>query len=326
MAELDRATRVRRELFLRVLFPTKPPPAVARQMVQLMREVRLAPGDVLFRRGDEPKNGYFVIQGEVELAADGEDPWRFGPGSVVGVLDWNAQRPHRRTAVALTEMEMLVVSTDEWAEIFEDNLDYAAHVREVQGRSVHQLVLGLAPDGGFAPRQLSPEEALEVGVLEGTMVERLVALRACPMFERASVQALTELARCAELIRAERGDLVIRPGAAGASFYVVMAGLVDVERRVAPELRAPFGPGDLILSGAALSHELGEYAVSARTDALLMRLGASDLDDVAEDHFELVRSMFRGVALHREQLLNEKLRRAKQAKIAPIDGENRAAS
>jgi CRP-like cAMP-binding protein len=330
MADDDRATRVRRELFLRALFPNKPPPAVARQMVQIMRELELNAGDVIYQKGEEANRAYFVCRGEVELAVDGEEPWRFDAGSVVGVLDLNLQRPRSRTARALSDVLLLEVPSDEWLEIFEDNLEFATTVRRGQGAGLHALLQDLSPDGGFAPRPpLTPEEAIEAEVLEGTMVERLVALRACRHFETASVQSLVELARRAQVVRVRRGEAVVRPGGGGAWLYVVIAGLVDIERRLAPAVAATFGPGDLLLGAAAHGGALGDYAVTARSDALVMSMRSADIDDVSEDHFDLVRSLLRGGALDREHLLGVKLRRARAlAEAAPsaLTESRRAAS
>ncbi|NUO48662.1 MAG: hypothetical protein HOV80_07385, partial [Polyangiaceae bacterium] len=59
MPEIDRATRVKRELFLRVLLPTKPPPAVARQLVTLMVDRRYEAGDVIYEQGGQADTVYF---------------------------------------------------------------------------------------------------------------------------------------------------------------------------------------------------------------------------------------------------------------------------
>lgn len=318
MPEIDRATRVKRELFLRVLLPTKPPPAVARQLVTLMVDRRYEAGNVIYEKGSPADTVYFIVEGEVELVGEeGDEPWRFGPGSIIGVIDMNAQRPRARTATALGTVQMLVVGREGWFEVFEDNLEYSSQVRTVQGKALHQFRLDLGSDGGFDLRHLTPEQALEAAVVEGTMVERLVALRAALHLETTSVQSIAELAKRAELMRASRGDIILSPGGAGNAIYFVLAGMVDVERRVAPPLAAAFGPGDLVLGGAAFAGGLNEYAVTARTDATLLRLQFSDIDDVAEDHFELVRAMLRGVALERENLMGLRARRQRKPTIPP---------
>ncbi|MBL9024667.1 MAG: cyclic nucleotide-binding domain-containing protein [Myxococcales bacterium] len=325
MAEIDRATRVKRELFLRVLMPTRPPPAIARQLVSVMKDSVAEPGEIIYEQGTESDAIFFVIDGEVELTSDSEEPWRFQGGSIIGVIDVNLQRPRSRTATALTRTDLLVIKREEWLEIFEDNLEYASQVRQVQASAVHALRQELGADGGFEPKSLSPEEALEAAVVEGTMVERLVALRSSVHFQSASVQALAELAARGETVRVSRGDIVLRPGGAGRGIYFVVAGIVEVERRVAPEIHAAFGPGELVLGGAGLSGDLNEYVVVARTDATLLRLTVADLDDVSEDHFDLTRSFLRAMGLEREQIMNLRARRqrdrARSVSVAPPPAE-----
>ncbi len=317
MAETDRATRIRRELFLRALIPTKPPPAVARQLVRAMRDVKLSAGDVVYERGSEPKSVFFIVRGEVTATDDIEHAWTFGVGAVVGILDMNIGRPRSRTATAVGDVELLEIAREDWLEIFEENLQYAVNVRRIQGESLHEIRLGLGPGGGFPPLQITADDGLDAPALEGTLVECLVTLRASQQLETATVQGVAELSRRAELVRAERGDVILRPGAARRSLYFVAAGVVSVERRVAPEISAMFGVGSLLLGGASYCGCLNEYAVTARTDAGLFRVGLADIDDVAEDHFDLFRSMFRSVAIEREQLMMQRAKRTAESVRPP---------
>jgi CRP-like cAMP-binding protein len=309
----DRAERIRRELFLRVLTPTKPPPSVARAIASAMREVRYGAGDLIYRKGDPASVVYFVAEGLVECVIEGEAAREFDAGSVVGILDLNLQRPRARTAYAKTDVVTLELVAEDWLDILEDNLPFQAESRKIVTGTLHDIMVDLAPDGGFPPVELPDEEEVRP-VLEGTMVERLVVLRECHHFSLASVQALVELARRGELVKASRGDLIWSPGAAGRRTLLVLAGIVDVERRMAPEIRASFGRGDLVLGAASFSGALNEYAVTAHTDALLMALAWSDVDDVTEDHFDVVRSTFYGSSVERERstAAREARRRAAQ--------------
>jgi CRP-like cAMP-binding protein len=304
--EIDRATRVKRELFLRSLFPGKPPGSVARQLLKLMRERSLREGEILYERGAEATEAYFLVEGSIELRGEDVEPWRFEKGSVLGMLDCSIQRPHGRQAIALSDVDVLAIKAEDWMEVFEENRGYARIVREVLGQFHHKVVLEMAPGGGFPPRQLTPVETLEVGVLEGSMVDRVVALRSSVHFETASVQSLCELAARGDIVRAEGSGRVLDPGGAGQRLFVVVAGVVEVERAVAPIVRAAFGPGDLVLGSASLAGLLTEYSMTACTDALVLWFGASDLDDVTEDHFDLARSMFRGISLERVRIMAAK--------------------
>ena len=307
--DIDRVIRVKRELFLRSLLPGKPPPAVARQLVKLMREQSLRAGEVLYERGAHATEAYFIVDGDVELIGENEEPLRFEKGSVLGMLDCTIERPRERRAVALNDVEVLVLDANDWMDVFEENLGYARLVREVLGRLHHELVLELAPGGGYPVRELAPEEALEVGVLEGSMVDRLVALRSSVHFERASVQSLVELAARGEVLRATRGARLLEAGQAGQRLFVVLAGIVEVERAREPVVRAAFGPGDLVTGNVSLAGLLEQYSMTAQTDALVLSFGAPDLDDVTEDHFDLARSIFRGISLDRVRAMQAKAKK-----------------
>lgn len=314
MPDDDRASRVQRELFLRALTAARPSPAVARAIANATREARFDVGDVLYREGESPETVFFIVEGKVELVTDGEEPWTFEDGDVVGVLDANMSRPHARTAVARSPVSALVIDAEDWLEVLADNLSFSAEARQNINRTLFDMVLSLSPDGAFpAPPEPDPDEV--PAVIEGKIIERVVALRQCLHFERASVQALVELARRADLIRAPRGATVIAPGAARKKLFVVMSGTVEIEHRSDPPLKATFGPSALVLGSSAFAGALNEFAVTALTDSVLVSLHWTDIDDVAEDHFDLSRALFRGAALDREQCMAERARRARASRF-----------
>ncbi|MEJ7729387.1 MAG: cyclic nucleotide-binding domain-containing protein [Polyangiaceae bacterium] len=307
-AELDRATRVKRELFLRALVPGKAPPPVARQLVKMMRELSAPRGAVLYQRGAPAKDAYFVYEGTVDLLAEGEASMPMEKGDVMGMIDCAIQRPRGRTAVARTDVDLLVIDAQDWMDVFEENLGYSRMVMDTLGRMQRPLVLELTPDGGVPARELGPEEALHAGVAAGTVVERLVALRSTMHFEVASVQSLCELAVRGDVLRATAGTRLLQPGEAGDRFFVVIAGLVEVERDD-PTVRITHGPGDLVLGNLSLAGALDEFRMSARTDAVLLTFPRSLLDDVIEDHFDLAQSIFRGIAIERDRLMTVRAQR-----------------
>jgi CRP-like cAMP-binding protein len=238
-------------------------------------------------------------------------------GDVLGMIDCAIQRPRTRTAVARTDVELLVLDAQDWMEVFEENLAYSRMTREALGRLQRPLVLELAPDGGFPARELTPEEALHVGVAEGTVVERLVALRSTMHLEVASVQSLCELAVRGDVLRATAGTRLLEAGEASDRFFVVIAGLVEVERDD-PTLHITYGPGDLVLGNLSLAGLLDEFRMIARTDAVLLSFPRSVLDDVIEDHFDLASSIFRGIAIERDRLMTVKAQRQLASQPPPM--------
>lgn len=301
----EQRSRVERELFLRAMSPARPPPEVARQIAQTLKDVYVKAGEVIFRRGDAPRASAFVVRGElVYEGVDGEDDQTFGPGSMIGILDLNIGRPRVRTAIAKTDLHLLEMNYDQWLEVLEDFPDFTATARRNVAATLHDVNLALAPSGGFD--EIAKAEAAEgrtsVGSREASLISRISMLRKTRHFEQASVHAIAQIAERGEILRPDAGDLVLRPGGARERLFFVMSGSVTVERRVAPELRATFGAGRIVLAGAAFSDALSSYTMMAGANAALLAFDLADLDDVADDHFDIVKSVLRGISIDRDQL------------------------
>jgi hypothetical protein len=301
----EQRSRVERELFLRAMSPARPTPEVARAIAQTLKDVYLKAGDVVFRRGDPPRAAAFLVRGElVYEGVDGEDDQSFGPGAMIGILDLNIGRPRMRTAIAKTDVHLLEMNYEQWLEVLEDFPDFTATARRNVAGTLHDVNLALAPNGGFD--DMAKAEAAEgrafAGSREADLISRITMLRKTRHFEQASVHAIAQIAERGEVLRPETGDLVLRPGGARDRAFFVMSGSVTIERRVAPELRATFGAGRIVLGGAAFSDALSSYSMMAGAKTTLLTFDLVDLDDVADDHFDIVRSVLRGISIDRDQL------------------------
>jgi CRP-like cAMP-binding protein len=301
----EQRSRVERELFLRAMTPARPTPEVARAIAQTLKDVYLKAGEVVFRRGDPPRAAAFLVRGElVYEGVDGEDDQTFGPGSMIGILDLNIGRPRVRTAVARTDVHLLEMNYEHWLEVLEDFPDFTAAARRTVSTTLHDVNLALAPGGGF--EDMAKAEADEGRSSEGSpeadLISRITMLRKTRHFEQASVHAIAQIAERGEVLRPEAGELVFRPGGSRDRWFFVMSGSVTVERRVAPELRATFGPGRIVLAGAAFSDALSSYTMMAGVKTTLLAFELIDLDDVADDHFDIVKSALRGISIDRDQL------------------------
>lgn len=317
--DVDRKTRVQRELFLRVLVLSKPKPAVARALAAAITDVRFAPGDTIYRRGEDPEAQWWITSGEVDLVSDdeGEDPWHFGAGAVIGILDVILSRPRARTAIARTEVEAMQLRADDWLEVLEDNPDYMAELRrDVPTDMFDKFHCALPPDGGWPPPTADDGRA---AWLDMTAVERLVALRESHYFETASVQAVVELSRLAEVRFLKPGETLFDVGEVGEHVDLVAAGIVSLEQTVAPFLRGRFGRGQLIGGGAAFTPRLTTFRAVAEVESIVLRIRHGDLDDACEDHFDLARAISRGTALDRDALMSLRGRRQREAaaSVAP---------
>ena len=300
MALDDRALLLQREMFFRVTGLTKPPIAVARALAQAASDLYFEPGATLFQRGDEPDGIYFIVEGEVMLEAPDEEPWHFDTGSVVGVLDVNLERPRARTATAQTHVHAMFVQGEDFLEVLEDNFDYAIGSRGAVAGDLHKFVIELAPSGGF--EDPPPQDELDV-LPEMNAVARLVVLRSLPLFFRASVQALASVAGVAESIELEPSQVLFEAGGSVGFIYVVAWGIIEITRALDPVVHARFGPSQLVGGAGTFGGKLSEYGARATTRATVLRIALADLDDVAEDHYDLTRSVIQGLAIEREKLM-----------------------
>jgi CRP-like cAMP-binding protein len=296
----DRAQILQRELFFRVLTTAKPPVAVARALAQSIEDVYFEPGEVIFERGADPDAIFFLVDGEVSLEAPDEDPWTFTRGGVVGILDVNLERPRARTATARGRVHAMRLLGEDWLEILEDNFEYALGARRAVAIDLHKVVLELAPSGGFED---PPAHDGVDAVPDMNAVARLVVLRGTEGFSSASVQALASLASVAEVIDFAAGDRVFDHGDAPPAVFVVASGVVDVERGEDPIVRAAFGAGTVLGGASSFGGVLSQYRAVSRTTSTLLSIKFTDLDDVAEDHFDVTRSITKRLGVERERLM-----------------------
>jgi CRP-like cAMP-binding protein len=310
--DVDRKTRVQRELFLRVLVLSKPSPGVARAMASAITDVHFAPGEMIFRRGEDAEAQWWITSGEVDMVTEsGEDPWHFGPGSVIGIVDVILSRPRARSAIARTDVEAMELRAEDWLEVLEDNPEYMAQLRrDVPGDMYDKWHVPLAPDGGWP--EPTPDDG-RAQWLEMTSVERLVALRESHYFKTASVQAVVELSRLAEVRLLAPGETLFDVGQVGERIDLVAAGIIAAEGTTSPFLRGRFGRGQVVGGGAAFSDRLSTFRAVAEVESIVLRIRHGDLDDACEDHFDLARSISRGTALDREGLMILRGKRQREA-------------
>lgn len=313
------ALRVEHELFIRSFFDLRPPDRMVQQLSSGLRDVVFPAGSEIYHQGDPAENLYFLIRGEVALEAPGEEPWKFGPQSMLGVLDASAGRPYSRTARVVRDVAALTMSFREYVDVMEDHFDYTKNSLELGCREMHERSLQLAPevfDLPAAPAEplvpLAPTHA-RAGRNALPLMDRVLVLRRCQVFSRTSVQALVTLAKHVEVERWTPGDVMFGPGDPAPHLRLVAAGEVLVTRQD-PEVAARFGPGELLLRQAALGADLHAYRAEAATAAVTLRLLKEDLFDIAEDHFSLIGSLFAYLGRENERtrrLLAERERKAK---------------
>lgn len=283
-----------RELFLRSALPDLTSDAAAR-LIELLEPLEAPAGTLLFQAGDASTRFYFVSAGEVVMESADQPELRFGPRSIVGIIDATLDRPHRRSARATRDSSLLVARSSAWFDLMEDDPQLSSGTTVSLARQVHAQWLergGLNEAVSDAPPP--PATPLE-------LYEKLLALRDAQLLRAAGLQATASLAEVAEELRLEAGEALFEEGGANR-LYLLVHGAVEISRR-APPLTATHRAGSLIGGPAALAHELPDYSARALTAAVVLRISDDDYYDQAETHPELVRSALAYLLGVREALL-----------------------
>jgi CRP-like cAMP-binding protein len=288
----DVANRVGLEIFVRSFLGLRPPERVMRQLAGMLREIDLPKGTVMFERGAPPNEIFMIQEGQVALVGEDDSRWTFEDQSMLGVVDATLGRPYQRTAVVERRVIGAKVRFADYLEVLEDDFDFTRAAFERATHVAYETGLRLGPENVFPPpseTELLGNRSDDDRPLE--MVEKLEVLHRSQLLLDAPVQPLVSLANAAEEVRLDDGDVLFSIGDRCDAIYTVATGMVKAER-TDPDVRARFGPGDLVSGGAALSSERHLLDARALSKTRVLRITKEDLYDVMEDHFGVVRAVF----------------------------------
>ncbi len=99
-----------------------------------LRDVELAPGDILIRQGAMPDDVYVLEDGTVEVTRDGERIATLGAGDVVGEIA--LVDPQRRTATvqAATPVRAVALNLRDLPEMASEMPEIVRHLRTIAER------------------------------------------------------------------------------------------------------------------------------------------------------------------------------------------------
>ena len=99
-----------------------------------LRDIELAPGDILIRQGAMPDDVYVLEDGTVEVTRDGERIATLGAGDVVGEIA--LVDPQRRTATvqAATPVRAVALNLRDLPEMASEMPEIVRHLRSIAER------------------------------------------------------------------------------------------------------------------------------------------------------------------------------------------------
>ncbi len=296
-AAVEGTRHLSRSLWLRGLLGNISPRPEIDVLAARMREVLIAKGERLYRRGGAADDIGFIVSGTIRQGD--REGLRFRSGDVLGFIDAMQGRAHRHDAVALEDTVVLLLSVEDWLEFLEDNFDF---LQKMMLTRVTRLPLRTY-DGEETSKllRLSGEELLEPKEKRRSAlyVRMLLALHACLLFRNASIQAVAQLARSARTIAVSE-QTPLRRWAKG--IFVVIEGQVQFQaRRGEVELDEIAGPSELLGSVVPLGEALEEFVVIGRPRGRVLFIDQELFFDVMEDHFDLALSVLSFIAVQIEE-------------------------
>ena len=316
------ASELERTLWIRSMLGVDVGAGTTDALAQRIRETYFPQGSSLYRQGDASDRIFFIVRGVVALVHGGIKTREFGPRDVLGVIDALQNRPHAFDALVREDTVVLELDLDDWLEFLEDNFEFTRTIiLRLAGNLEPTSPPGIdlsRPTARLRTRRdrrdsNSTSHRASLGPqLTLSFVERLAVLRACPPLAESDIQALSRLARFAEVVYLEEGERhVLLP----PSFYVVESGRL---RSVSSNAEGntwteELGAGGAIAGLGLLQPGLYDVEVTALEPSSIFRLPTERLFDVMEDHFQLVLSFFKHLSGESEAQALERKRSSERS-------------
>jgi len=222
-------------------------PAALEQLLQRIRLIELAPGEVLFHRGDVAVSMFVIAEGELTVEGSMRQLETLGPGTFLGEIALITDLPRSATARARTNTQLLEIDRD--------------------------LLRTTAAE--------SPEVVtVLLRFVRGQLVDRMT--RTSDLFRGFTDAQRMTLAAEFDLVEIERDTLIVTQGDRIDGLYLMIAGQAQVSRD-----GAPFGqlaPGDVFGQASLLGSLVSPANVVATCRVLALRLPSFAFPQVIMTH------------------------------------------
>ena len=246
------------------------------------RQVRHEPGREIYHEGQHPENVQFLIEGTVHVG-DGAAAREICRPAALAFDELLEGRPMAHSVRAADRAVCLVIGRDHLLTALSDNVEEAHGLfRLLLGRPhLRKWPVIHRPDvvGDLAAATTIPLSA----------ADKMRVLRRMPLFERALVTQLIELAGVAREIAAPAGTVLYEPSDEPAILHVISGELLLAGESVEPLVA---GPGATVGISETLAGDPLNRRVTARDQVLMLRLDRTALFDVAADHVGVLQGLF----------------------------------
>ncbi len=231
------------------------------QVAGLAERVQVDKGEVLAREGRIGREFFLILSGTAAVSQGGRHVDTLGPGRFFGEVIATNLGPRHATLTALSEVDVLIIGPREFAAMI-----------EIPGfrDAIHMAIV--------ASRSLTPTFVPEEGTTEDDDAATMVIerLQGVPWFAACTDEQLAEIARIAERLHVQEGEVILREGRLGRELYIILKGTVAVTR--AGRTVNEWGAGDYFGELAAIEAAPRSATVTATSDLDVLIVGPRELD------------------------------------------------
>ncbi len=250
-----------------------------------------AAGEVMHAPGKPVSAFHLVIDGDVQIYADGKPTRLLRGRSSIGGLAALARDPEGSHAVAVTDVMALEIEVEDMDEVFEDNFGITHGVTTVLANGLREFQMKAG--GGAAVDMKKRITGVDTS-RELSLVDKMFVLRSATNFAHISVEALAQMAREADELRYPAGTMVWSRGEIAEWSMLVVDGVVECIPEHQPSFR--FGPSFYVGGLDAMTHSRRWYAGRAETDVVALKIHQNKWMDILEDHTDMALEMLRNLA------------------------------